>query len=193
MTPENLAHELLRCTSNTALLVPGHIISRIGSDALQDALNRGWVTPNLDTGMLMLTDQQSKLQDMRKLSESFGTGLSANVNSSSAPGSGQPPRPSVAKSPMDRPNLRATSDYAPNEDVVVRVAEEGNKAYQAKVHNQMGDGTYRLTFGPNKPANSARSFRREEIQRLVDLPPQQQWGRSQSTTPPESMTPQQPV
>jgi len=186
MTPENLAHELLRCTGNTSLLVPGDIIGRIGSEALQDALSRGWVTPNLDLGLLALTDDQSKLNEIRRLGESFGTGLAPDVNSSSAPGSGQPPRPAVAKSPMDRPNLRATSDYAPNEDVVVRVAEEGNKAYQAKVANQMGDGTYKLTFGPNKPAIS-RNFRREEIQRLVDLPPRQNWGQAQSTTPTSSI------
>lgn len=193
MSPKTLASTLLRFSTSSSLMVPGALVAEIGSDALQDALSRGWLRPNEDTGFLMLTDQQTQLNEMRTLAESpeaeapapqvesnsrqfvmnhsarlkeaFGVGLSTG-SSMPAPGSGQSrgaPVSGAPTTPTTPPIPFNKGDYTVGEDVVV--AEEG-KSYQAKVQAKNADGTYRLTFGPNRPSNQARMFRREEMQRI---------------------------
>jgi hypothetical protein len=170
--------------------VPGPLIAEIGSEALQDALTLGWLRPDMETGFLCLTDQQTQLQAMRELAdakeaapepkqesssrafamnhstrfhEAFGVGLTSG-SSMSAPGSGQSREvePMSPQTPTSMPN-KPNSDYMVGEDVVV--ADEG-KSYQAKVQQKNPDGTYRLSFGPNRPTQQDRMFRREEMQKI---------------------------
>lgn len=98
----------------------------------------------------------------RSLSEAFGVGLSSG-SSLPAPGSGQTRQPG-AMPPPEQPNMgNPGQDYTVGEDVII--ADEG-KSYQAKVSSRNPDGTYKLTFGPNRPLNQERTFRREELQRI---------------------------
>ena len=191
MSPKTLAAKLLQFSSTTSLMVPGALTAEIGNEALREALNLGWLRPSEDTGLLMLTDQQSQLHEMRalaeapeqeavaqpqaesasrafamnhssRLREAFGTGL-FNGQSGGAPGSGQPERGITGPTPPLQMN-RTGSEYNVGEDVIV--AEEG-KSYQAKVQSKNPDGTYKLTFGPNRPTKQDRMFRREEMQRIT--------------------------
>jgi len=192
MSPNKLAAQLLAYSSTTSLLLPGALTSAIGSEGVQEALNRNWVRPDTDTGFLVLTDQQSVINDMRELAskaeetppppppqpsnesrqyamrhahrfqEDFGIGPVSGI--SGAPQTGTPARPT-------QPNVLPTSpapnkpgqDYMVGEDVMV--ADEG-KSYQAKVQAANPDGTYKLSFGPNRPTQQDRMFRREELQKI---------------------------
>lgn len=77
------------------------------------------------------------------------------------PGSGQPER---GTGQIVQPQIDKTRSEEPviGEDVVI--ADEG-KSYQAKVASRNPDGSYKLSFGPNRPARE-RTFRKEEIQRV---------------------------
>jgi|SRR5271157_1182408 len=192
MSPNKLATQLLAYSSTTSLLLPGALTSAIGSEGVQEALSRNWIRPDTDTGFLVLTDQQSIINDMRELSgkaeeapppptpqpssesrravlahshrlhEDFGIGPVGG--DSGAPQTGQPARPA-------QPNVMPTTpapnkpgqDYIVGEDVLV--ADEG-KSYQAKVQAANPDGTYKLSFGPNRPSQQDRMFRREELQKV---------------------------
>lgn len=66
MSPKQLASKILEYSGSTSLMVPGQLTATIGSAAVQDALNRGWIRPDSETGFLMLTDQQTQINDMRE-------------------------------------------------------------------------------------------------------------------------------
>lgn len=76
-------------------------------------------------------------------------------------GSGQGARP-----PGPRVTPEVDTGRAPEpivgEDVII--ADEG-KSYQAKIASKNQDGTFKLSFGPQRPAKE-RMFRKEEIQRV---------------------------
>lgn len=174
-------------------MVPGAITAEIGSEAVQDALSRGWVRPDTDTGFLCLTDQQSQLIEMRELAgqpepeakkqetvesasrsfvmnhsvrnvtEAFGVGLASGTSGIGAPGSGQTRGVAPVQTPTSPQANKPGQDYIVGEDVMI--ADEG-KSYQAKIQSKNPDGTYRLTFGPNRPTKQDRMFRREEMQRI---------------------------
>lgn len=102
----------------------------------------------------------------RRLHETYGLGTTAT--SGGAPGSGQPVRAASSPAvPAPAPANPATADYTVGDDVLI--AEEG-KTYQAKVGSRNPDGTYVLSFGPNKPANSSQAFKRERLQRVEGTP-----------------------
>lgn len=193
MSPNKLATELLQFRASTSLMVPGVLTAAIGGEAVQDAFNRGWIQPDHDTGFLRLSEQASKIQEMEafaeakeespkqqeskqdpnsrgialrhagRLNETYGIGMGATTSGSM--GSGQPERPATPepRTPMETPPNRPGQDYMVGEDVVI--ADEG-KSYQAKVAAKNQDGTYKLTFGPNRPVTQDRAFRREEMQRV---------------------------
>ena len=195
MSPKQLAAKLLEYSSTTSLMIPGPLTATLGSEAVQDALTRGWIRPDPETGFLMLTDQQTQINDMRELAASVETevkpeaavesasrsfvmnhsrrlhetlGLGGDTSGSGgAPGSGQPQgqpaaQPQQQQTPTS-PAARPGQDYMVGEDVMV--ADEG-KSYQAKVQKANPDGTYVLSFGPNRPTQQNRMFRREEMQRI---------------------------
>lgn len=181
-------------------MVPGALAAEIGYPAVQDALQRGWIQPDMESGFLTLSPQAGTLQEMqriaeekceccckepcvcdepgekcesfdpralvvnhsRRLTETYGLGMGASTSGS--PGSGQPERP-ISPEPRMSPTApnRAGDEYLVGEDVMI--ADEG-KSYQAKVASKNQDGTYKLTFGPNKPLRQDRMFRREEMQRV---------------------------
>lgn len=77
-------------------------------------------------------------------------------------GSGQPAQPPA---PRVAPQVDANRSQEPmvGEDVII--ADEG-RSYPAKIASKNPDGTFKLSFGPNKPLRQDRMFRKEEIQRV---------------------------
>jgi hypothetical protein len=194
MKTKELAQALLGYSSTTSLLLPGVLTAALGSEAVQDALNRGWIRPDTETGFLCLTDQQFQINELRELAAAVETeakpeaavesasrsfvmshshrlhetlGLGGDVSGTGgAPGSGQPqgqPAAAPQQTPTSPTTHRPGQDYMVGEDVMI--ADEG-KSYQAKVQKANPDGTYVLSFGPNRPTQQNRMFRREEMQRI---------------------------
>ena len=195
MSPNKLASELLKYSSTTSLMLPGLLTAAIGNEGVQEALNRNWVRPDTETGFLCLTDHQGHINDMRELAateevpvpapgpavesashryvmshanrlhEAFGLG--PTDGSSGAFGTGQPAAGNVTapvnQTPTSASPAKPGQDYMVGEDVMV--ADEG-KSYQAKVKSANPDGTYSLSFGPNRPPTQDRMFRKEEMQKI---------------------------
>jgi hypothetical protein len=67
MSPRQLAAKLLEYSGTTSLMIPGPLTAALGSEAVKDALNRGWIRPDTETGFLVLTDQQTQINEMREL------------------------------------------------------------------------------------------------------------------------------
>jgi hypothetical protein len=191
MSPKLLAQELLPFRMSASLLVPNSVTARLGPDAVQDALQRGWLQPDMDSGFLCLAPEAGKLAEMEQAASgpettpshktealdfrgpalrhalreaSYGVGMGASTSGSM--GSGQPERPA----PMP-PRTNTTfgdrqhhpGDFVVGEDVMI--ADQG-KTYQAKIRTRRPDGTYELSFGPNIPLRSDRTFRREEMRAM---------------------------
>lgn len=106
----------------------------------------------------------------RRVTEMFGTG--GNSTGGGAPGSGQPPRAAGSPVPVTTPTAPTSSAAAGTTDYVIGdpvvIAEEG-RVYHAKVGSRNQDGTYTLSFGPERPATT-RAYKREEIQRTNAKP-----------------------
>ena len=193
MSPKQIAVNLLRFRASTSLMVPGALAAEIGYPAMQDALQRNWIQPDLETGFLTLNPNAGVIQEMERLAESADEseeqpkkdenldarraacighsrrlgetyGLGLGATTSGAMGSAQPERPAAPQPQMSPTARRPGDDYMVGEDVVV--ADEG-KAYQAKIKSRRQDGTYELTFGPNFPSTKNRAFRREEMQKVA--------------------------
>lgn len=221
MSPRQLAAKLLEYSGTTSLMIPGPLTATLGSEAVKDALDRGWIRPDTETGFLVLTDQQTQINEMRELASEaedekgskkhpFGgepllmkllqpcpkcgkkggeckcnetpkqeardyvlqhsmrfhetLGLGGDTSGSGgAPGSGQPQQP-AAPPPQQTPTSPGPTGADKNfvgQDVLI--AQEG-KSYQAKVMKLNPDGTCELSFGPNRPPDYTRMFRREEMQ-----------------------------
>jgi hypothetical protein len=190
MTPNELAAKILNYRRASGLVMPGALTTDIGSEAVGEALNRGWITPDSETGYLMITTEQTRIHEMQELAanvpeekpaeeaESQAESIdprdfalqhaSRRLNEATAAyGSGQPAAPAQAPTPATVPQTSAPAPAADNAKLIVgedvTVAEEG-KAYQAKVKAVRDDGTYELSFGAEKPAVQ-RAYRPEELQR----------------------------
>lgn len=209
MSPKALASKILNFRNSVSLMMPSQLAAEIGPIGLQDAMQRGWLHPDMDQGYLRLTENIGLLQEMqalaetkckncekdecpgcdaapvpaqesaahapamlhatRRMHETYGLGTASSGGG--APGSGQPARPATPApnpAPAQLASNPAQQDYAVGDDVVI--AEEG-KTYQAKVGQRNPDGTYVLSFGPNRPANSTSAFKRERMQRVEGAKP----------------------
>lgn len=196
MNHNEIAKSLLAYRNSTSLMMPGPLAAEIGSEAVQEAFRLGWLQPDMESGYIQLTTEATRLHQMRELAEQPGVdkgtppameavspgrafamnhagrrlhesylGYSGSSTSGGAPGSGQPANPPAAtQQPPNATMNRPGSDYMVGEDVLV--AEEG-KSYSAKVQSKNADGTYKLSFGPNRPAQQDRLFRKEEMQRVA--------------------------
>ncbi len=192
MSPKQLASKLLEYSGTTSLLIPGALTAALGGEAVQDALNRGWIRPDTETGFLCLTDQQSQINELRDLAASVEPesrpavaaesssrsfvmhhsarlhetlGLGGDVSGTGgAPGSGQPQGQPATPPPQQTPTSSSPPSAATNfVGQDVVIANEG-KSYQAKIKALNKDGTCELSFGPNRPPDYTRMFHREEMQ-----------------------------
>lgn len=65
MKTQELARHLLNRQNAGPLVFPGELIAAIGSDAVQEGLQRRWLIPELDSGMLKVSTDATMVEDMR--------------------------------------------------------------------------------------------------------------------------------
>lgn len=147
MSQKTIASALLRFANTTSLMMPGALIAEIGHDALREALSLGWLRPSEDTGLLMLTDQQSQLNTLReiaaapeqetavaaqpesasrafamnhsrRLHETLGLGADTSA-SGGAPGSGQPQHGTTMQTPTSPPPPPNPAPSKPGQNYIV--------------------------------------------------------------------------
>lgn len=70
MNTQQLARTLLnRRNAMSPIVMPGEIIGAVGSEHMQEALQRRWLVPNGETGFLQVSTDMNRVQEMRDLSE----------------------------------------------------------------------------------------------------------------------------
>ena len=70
MSPQKLARNLLSFRASTSLMLPGALAAQIGQEALQDALQRGWVQPDYESGFLTVAPHATTLHEIEQIAES---------------------------------------------------------------------------------------------------------------------------
>jgi hypothetical protein len=69
-TAHVIAKTLLdRCNSMSPIVMQGEMLNALGSDGLQEALNLRWLVPDNDTGYLYVSQDMSKVIEMREAVE----------------------------------------------------------------------------------------------------------------------------
>ena len=70
MKTQELAQALLaRRNSMSPIILPGEMLAAIGNDAMHEALQRRWLVPNTDTGMLQVTTDMAQVLAMRETAD----------------------------------------------------------------------------------------------------------------------------
>jgi hypothetical protein len=77
-------------------------------------------------------------------------------------GSGQGERPGTGPVLQPNPDTSRSRDLMVGQDVTV--APPGGKSYAAKVAEKLRDGTYRLSFGAERPTDDKAAYRDTELQ-----------------------------
>ncbi len=183
---------LERRSRATHVIMPGDLAEQLGGEAVALAVKNRWVVPDYDDGWLKVNSDANIVRQMEEIaatapkpvkesvqspneSRGFAMGHSKRtLQEFAAPGSGQDDKPAApaVQQPMQSTNQPApvtpASAAQPGEHKVgdtVMVANEG-KSYQAVVQAKNGDGTYSLSFGPQRPATQ-RFYRKEELQGVL--------------------------
>lgn len=70
MNTQEIAQKLLqRRNAMNPVVMPGEMIGTLGSEAMQEALQRRWLVPNQDTGLLQVSSEMAKVIEMRECAE----------------------------------------------------------------------------------------------------------------------------
>ena len=156
-------------------MTTGELINLIGSDGMQEAMNKRWLVPDMDSGFLMLNLNGGKLAELEsacvcacgktdcgcveKLAESmttmpmreafaaFGVARPGGVTGGSAPAMPAPmlPRPQTPTSHVDKPAK------APNVGDPAVVEQDG-QTYTGEISGFEPDGRVRLRWKGSRPA-----------------------------------------
>lgn len=165
MNEAEIAHKILnRRNSLSQVVMMGEMQQVLGAEGYTFALEHRWLEPDWNTGELTVTQQESGLQEMRK--------LAAGVKV-------QPVAESVTHNVYrmfsnNRPRIiTQTSEglFESDETQIgdeVTVAEDG-KPFTAVVKSKNPDGTYVLSFGSEKP-RTERPYKQDEIRKNGDAP-----------------------
>jgi hypothetical protein len=72
-TAQEIAQVLLnRRNTMNPVVMQGEMLLALESEGLQEALQRRWLVPQMDTGFLMVSQDQSKVLEMREMAEHCG-------------------------------------------------------------------------------------------------------------------------
>ena len=153
------------------VVMTGEVIEAIGSEGMNEALNRRWLIANPETGYLQITTDMARVNEIAeaagredvetRVEESAAAPFAVahatrRIDEIAAPATGKPaptmgggsPTPPPVNAPT--PTTR-TADAGPNVGDDVAVAQEG-RTYTGKVASRSPEGRYTLSFGPERPA-----------------------------------------
>lgn len=151
--------------SGPAIIAPRALHESLGHDAFREALRIGWVIPDTETGALhinisrRLAMEAAAKEVAQPVVESVAQGLPGHEFFGGQAGRGYtvvealPPLPGAPTLPG-----AASKDAEIGDQVVVA---EGGKTYSAKVQAKNADGSYKLSFGSEKPPRD--TFKRDEV------------------------------
>jgi hypothetical protein len=74
MNTQQIARHLLnRRNAMNPAIFPGEMISSLGGEAMQEALQKRWLVPNFESGLLQISVEDSKIEEMRGVSDKCPT------------------------------------------------------------------------------------------------------------------------
>lgn len=177
----------LREGRQSSILMQGELRSAIGAEGFAEAVNRGWVVPDVEggSGMLNVTSHLGVIDEMRQLAESQDEGHDCDElkkgeeccngdikeSASHSVSTFHANRRNISEKFMpgaddgsEEAKAADTSDepYKIGEDVMV--TSEG-ETYQGKVAKVDGDGRVHVSFGDKKPSQE-RPYENNELGRI---------------------------
>ena len=193
MNTQEIAQNLLqRRNAMNPVIMPGEMLGSIGADAVQEALQRRWLVPNQDTGLLQVSAEMSKVNEMRAIAgeqkpdaaptlESHERNLAIGhasrhpnyLHELLSPATGHDPNAAMPVAPAAAPAPTAPAPARPPTSPVgqrpaagdmVTVSEDG-KVYTGKVDSTQG-GRYRVTFGGTEKPRTNRDYNDTEVQKV---------------------------
>lgn len=193
MNTHEIAQKLLhRRNAMNPIILPGEMLSTLGADAMQEALQRRWIVANPDTGMLQIAPDMSKVEEMQESSKeappetstpepqceshAFSVRHAARhpnfLHELLSPATGHDPsqmQPPQATSAPTTP-VAATAGspaHKPGVGDSVLIAQEG-RTYTGTVGAVQG-GRYRVTFGGADRPKQERDYAENEIKLVQPL------------------------
>ena len=86
MNTQQIARHLLnRRNAMNPAIYPGEMISTIGAEAMQEALQKRWLVPNHDSGLLQISVEEGKVDEMRSVSDKCPTCNKVECGCAAAP------------------------------------------------------------------------------------------------------------
>jgi hypothetical protein len=133
-----------RCTPNLSA------VRETLGESYGEAFNRGWLVPDYDTGMINVTSDRTRIEEMETLAATVPAAPAEQACCESWRAFG-PARTNLLE-------VIVENDASVGDDVVV--AENG-KSFNGVVKSIKPDGTYEVSFAGEKPAKT--SFTTEEL------------------------------
>lgn len=170
MNTQEIAQTILeRRNRMNPVIMNGEMIGLLGAEGMQEALQRRWLVPDMDTGHLQVSNDLAVVEELRsvaatpapKQEESIVADPTHNIALSHAhrcidellaPGTGHdnsaPFRPQAPATPASTRPAAATTPAGVGDEVLVA---EGGKTYTGTIGAVGNDGKYKVTFGTEKP------------------------------------------
>ena len=166
MNEAEIAHKILnRRNSLSQVVMVGEMQQVLGSEGYTLALDRRWLEPDWNTGELTVTQQESGLQEMRKLSAGVKVAPVAESVTHNVYRMFTNNHPKIITQTSE--GLFESDETQIGDEVTV--AEDG-KPFNAVVKSKNPDGTYVLSFGTDKP-RTERPYKQDEIRKNGDSNP----------------------
>ena len=178
-------------------ITTGELLVSVGEAGMQEALQRNWLVPDLDSGFLMLNTNAGKLAEITECATCrkctsltcactvdeaapVGTAMAPSMRESWAgvgvgTGRGTVSTPTDSSSGPSMPRTPQTTPTAPKTDENPQIGDdvmvtEDGKTFTGKVSTLGQDGRYRLSFGSSKPRMD-REYNSNEIRKLASAVP----------------------
>lgn len=182
----NIARQLLdRRNAMNPVVMPGEIIAQIGSEGMQEALQKRWLVAVPETGFLQVSQDMTRVLEMRaeaakeepkapapteavpawkceSASHAYAVGHSVHpLNELLSPGTGKDSAPMGHTTPANPVTPTAAADRnKPTIGDTVTVAENG-KSFTGTV-SKSENGKYQVSFAQEKPT-AQREYGESEV------------------------------
>ena len=184
-TTQEIAQTILtQRNSMNPVILPGLMHAQLGAEGMQEALQRRWLVPNMETGNLQVSIDLNVVEEIRNVaaqapakqeeahvSEAHSISLAHAhrerdpINELMAPGTGHdnsaPFKAQTPATPTTPVAPTAGAQAAPGVGDTATVAEAG-KTFTGVIGSVGHDGTYQLTFGNERPPVN-RSYKPTEL------------------------------
>lgn len=170
-----IAYKLLGFQSSTSsVLMAGELQEALGSDGYGYALERGWIRPDYDQGMILINETFECLLELREKAKGYTnkpikvTESEAKVKNVYRMFSTLVDPSSITESSVMRDTRSLVEDkYEVGEEVLI--ADDG-KTLKGVVKTLNPDGTFELSFPENAKPRTTKPYKSDELKKTKTVP-----------------------